>query len=414
MDYIIKRDGRKVEFNETKIINAVIAAMEECDGTVDASLARNIADAIHDVETICTVEQIQDMVESMLMDSSRQDVAKAYILYRAERTKQRDLRNQVIQQVYAKTSGSNIENSNANVDEATFGGRKNEAASALQKSIALDHVMSQDIAQAHKDGLIYQHDLDHYNVGAHNCLFIDFKKIFENGFSTRNGDVRSPGSFSTACQLVAVAFQIQSQCQYGGVGSVHIDTDLAPYVRLSFAKHYKDGLKYLCNCPIVMPSIQEMLDNPYGDWHIDEYLWQKWDNRVYSYAMEMLEREGKQAAQGLYHNLNTLESRAGSQVPFTSINLGRDTTPEGRLVTKWLLEASIEGIGKHHTTSIFPISIFSYKKGVNVYPGDPNYDLKQLALKSLARRIYPNWCNGEFSEAHEEENNPDSVFSTMG
>ena len=306
MDYIIKRDGRKAMFDETKIINAVIAAMKETEQGVDKALAEYIAQSIQGSGGEGTVEDIQNMVENMLMGSNRKDVAKAYILYRAERTKQRDLRNQVIQQVYAKTSGSNIENSNANVDEATFGGRKNEAASALQKSIALDHVMSQDIAQAHKDGLIYEHDLDHYNVGAHNCLFIDFKKIFENGFSTRNGDVRSPGSFSTACQLVAVAFQIQSQCQYGGVGSVHIDTDLAPYVRLSFAKHYKDGLKYLCNCPVVMPSIQEMLDSPYGDWHIDEYLWQKWDNRVYSYAMEMLEREGKQAAQGLFHNLNTL------------------------------------------------------------------------------------------------------------
>ena len=130
--------------------------------------------------------------------------------------------------------------------------------------------------------------------------------------------------------------------------------------------------------------------------------------------MDMLEREGKQAAQGLYHNLNTLESRQGSQVPFTSINLGRDTSFEGRLVTKWIMEASIDGIGRHHLTSIFPISIFQYKQGTNANVGDPNYDLKQLALKSMSKRIYPNWCNCDWSQAHEDENNPDTYFATMG
>lgn len=135
---------------------------------------------------------------------------------------------------------------------------------------------------------------------------------------------------------------------------------------------------------------------------------------VYEYAMDMLEREGRQAAQGLYHNLNTLESRQGSQVPFTSINLGRDTSPEGRLVTRWIMEASIDGIGQHHVTSIFPISIFQYKKNVNAEPNNPNYDLKQLALESMSKRIYPNWANGGWSQAHEDENDPDTYFSTMG
>ena len=133
-----------------------------------------------------------------------------------------------------------------------------------------------------------------------------------------------------------------------------------------------------------------------------------------SYAIDMLEREGKQSTEALYHNLNTLESRAGSQVPFTSLNYGRDTSPEGRLVTKWLLEASIEGTGKHHLTPIFPIGIFSYKRGVNADVGDPNYDLKRLALKSMSMRIYPNWCFGDFPEAHEDPNDPDTVFATMG
>lgn len=312
MEYIIKRDGRKVKFEATKIVNAIQRAMNESAEGVDLPLAQTIATEIAKSGRVSTVEEIQDMVENLLMGSHRKDTAKAYILYRAERSKQRDLRNQVIQQVYAKTQGANIENSNANVDEATFGGRKNEAASALQKNIALEHNMSYSVAKAHKDGLIYQHDLDHYNVGAHNCLNIDFQRIFKDGFSTRNGNVRSPGSFSTACQLVAVAFQIQSQSQFGGVGSVHIDTDLAPYVKLSFIKHYRDGLKYLAESE-PCDEVVVLLEKSDADWHINNPCLMSLP-KVYQYAIDMLEREGKQAAQGLFHNLNTLESRAGSQV----------------------------------------------------------------------------------------------------
>lgn len=363
-----------------------------------------------------TVEQIQDMIENHLMNSQRKDVARRYLLYRAERTRHRDLKSTAIHQVRAKTNGTNVENSNANVDEHTFGGRKNEAAGILQKVIALDYNMDPKVAQAHRDGWIYQHDLDHYNVGAHNCLMIDFPKLFKKGFKTRNCDVRPPTSFSTACQLVAVIMQLQSQCQYGGVGAVHIDTDLAPYVRMSYRKHLMDGIKYLSLGAIdsLSPVVRRddilveifMQDNPYqpaGEWaHIQQY------------ALDMLEREGKQAAQALWHNLGTLESRAGSQVPFSSLNYGRDTSPEGRMVSKWFLEASLEGVGKHRNTSIFPISIFSYKKGTNANPGDPNYDLKKLAIKSLSKRIYPNICNGDWSQAHEDPANPDTYFSTMG
>lgn len=402
---VIKRDGRSVVFDVEKIIRAVEAAMKETELGVDEALSHFIADKIPSDEDL-SVEQIQDIVEDLLMKSDRRDVAKKYILYRAERTKQREKNSGIMAHVREKIDGQHVVNANANVDEHTFGGRKNEASSALQKTIALEMNMSPDIAAAHKEGLIYQHDLDSYNVGMHNCLFIDFEHLFNNGFGTRNGDVRPPTSFSTACQLVAVAFQIQSQCQYGGVGSVHIDTDLAPFVKKSFYKHYVDGVKYLEGREIDYSFNPEM--------SIDDHDYKVYSERSYQYAMDMTEREGKQAAQGLYHNLNTLESRAGSQVPFTSINLGRDTTPEGRLVTKWLLEASIEGIGKHHVTSIFPISIFSYKKGVNVYPTDPNYDLKQLALKSLSKRIYPNFASGDYSEAHEDSENPDTIFSTMG
>lgn len=196
-----------------------------------------------------------------------------------------------------------------------------------------------------------------------------------------------------------------------GVGSVHIDYDLAPFVAKSFVKHMKDGCRFVGGW-----SQGEIDDETPAMTLSNEDYWHTSAGRtaIWDYAIEMLEREGAQSAQGLYHNLNTLESRAGAQVPFTSLNFGRDTSPEGRLVTRWLLEASLDGIGQHHVTSIFPISIFSLKKGVNMNPGDPNYDLKQLALKSLAKRIYPNMCNGDFSEAHEDPNDIDTIYGTMG
>lgn len=216
---IVKRDGRIVQFDRERIASAIRKAMADTDAGVDDDLARKVSDQIADSweqkDGMPTVEQIQDEVECALMSTDRQDAAKKFILYRAERTRQRNLRNDVIRQVITKTNAGFVENANANVDERTFGGRKNEAATVLQKSIALTYNMDPEVSRAHQEGLIYQHDLDHFNVGAHNCLFIDFEHLFKNGFKTRNCDVRPPTSFSTACQLVAVAMQLQSQCQFG-------------------------------------------------------------------------------------------------------------------------------------------------------------------------------------------------------
>ena len=180
---------------------------------------------------------------------------------------------------------------------------------------------------------------------------------------------------------------------------------------MSFTRHLKDGMKYIEK----MSDKQIAQDfDMYGETN-------KLDGEVkehfpgaYQYAIEMLEREGKQAVEGLYHNLNSLQSRGGGQLPFSSLNYGRDTSPEGRMVTRWMLEASLAGIGEHPTTSIFPIGIFSIKKGVNFNPEDPNYDLYQLALKSLSKRIYPNLANGDWSEAHEDPDDSDTTFATMG
>lgn len=413
MRKVIKRDGREVEFDKNKIINAIRKAMKSVGIITMNGLETKIADEIHNLNRAIEVEKIQDIIEEKLMASDYKDVAKAYIIYRNERTKNREKKSELVKKVMVRVNSEVDNHSNANVDEMSFSGREKEAASDIGKTIALDFGgLSNDVANAHREMLVYQHDLEKAIYGVHNCLNLNFQEIFTNGFRTRNGDVRPPTSFSTACQLVAVAFQCQSQVQFGGVGTIHLDYDLAPFVKLSFYKHFADGLKYIENYP----------DTAIDSWIVkgkefmrpinDEQF--KLFPKTYEYAIDMLEKEGKQATQALYHNLNTLESRQGSQVPFTSINLGRDTSPESRLVTKWIMEASIDGIGKHHLTSIFPISIFQYKKGVNADKGDINYDLKQLALKSMSKRIYPNWCNCDWSQAHEDSNNPDTFFSTMG
>ena len=412
---VIKRDGRENPFNSEKIYVAVMKAFnerEKKDGNVipeKEDIAKQIAKEISESsKDKMTVEEIQDIVETKLMKSSRPEVAKDYILYRDKRTVVRDRKNKLVQKVMIRAKSQINEHSNANVDEESFSGREKEASADIGKTIALEYEgLSKEVAEAHKIMLIYQHDLEKAIYGVHNCLNLYFQYIFKHGFKTRNGDVRPPKSFSTACQLVAVAFQCQSQVQFGGVGTIHLDYDLAPFVRMSFSKHFKEGLKW------VEHESKEYINHVPDSIGIEDEE-AKYHTEAYKYAMEMLEKEGSQSAQGLYHNLNTLESRQGSQVPFTSINLGRDTTPEGRMVTRWMLEASIDGIGKFHLTSIFPISIFQYKVGCNANKEDANYDLKQLALESMSKRIYPNWCNCDWSQAHEDEDNPDTYFSTMG
>lgn len=350
------------------------------------------------------INEIEDRVEEKLMASHSKDVARQYIRYRYMKKQQRDKYESIKESVKNILSTKDVKNSNANVDEYSFGGKKFEGAGVLFKDIALSDFMSPEIAQAHKDNRIYLHDLDNWATGMHNCSFVDMQRLLKEGFVTRNGDVRAANSIATAMQLVAVIFQCQSQVQFGGVASAHIDFDLAPYVAKSFKKHFIDGLKYVENYKGNIETEISMSNKQLKDSF----------HKAYDYAYEMTKRECRQAAQGLYHNLNTLESRPGSQVPFTSINFGRDISLEGRMVSKALLQASIDGIGKYHKTSIFPIAIFQHKKGINANPGDPNYDLKQLALKSLSKRIYPNFVNCDYTENVEDFDNPDTYNATMG
>ena len=428
--YIIKRDGTVVLFDKNKIINAINKAFIEVDGQLyENDTATDIANDIESWINKCPdgsieVEDIQDIIEDYLMQSERRDVARAYIRYRYKKEVARQKKDDFIQAIRKKLDGKDIKNQNANVDEASFGGRIGEASSVVTKQLALDYIVSPMTRKNHLENMIYTHDLDAYYVGSHNCLSIPFDDLLANGFNTRQTDVRPAGSVNTAFQLVAVIFQIQSLSQFGGVSATHLDWTMVPYVRKSFYKHYCDGMKYLCNCNWNLNNYLEdsdtykkIIDIPINDY--SAYLNEADDagdfDKVYQYAMDMTLKEVHQAVEGMYHNLNTLQSRSGNQLPFTSINYGTCTLPEGRMITKALLDVSIEGIGKLHKTSIFPCGIFQCMKGVNREPGDPNYDLFKLALKSTAQRLYPNYANVDWSgNAGYDVNDPRTYFSTMG
>lgn len=417
---VIKRDGSEVEFDQNKIKIAITKAFkDQCDvldfemeSCID-KISNSIADISFNREM--HVEEIQDIVEKKLMSTKYKEVAKAYINYRYLHGLARDQYKDLMISIEEKLSARNVQNQNANVDEMSFGGRIGEMADLVAKRYALDYLVSPMAKANHENNEIYIHDLGSYAVGSHNCLSIPFDDLLANGFNTRQTDVRPAQSINTAFQLVAVIFQIQSLQQFGGVSATHLDWTMVPYVRKSFFKHYKDGLKYIAN--IHKDSIDNLVMSGHfsQDMSIDDKNYISYNYLVYEYAMDMTTKECKQAVEGMYHNLNTLQSRSGNQLPFSSINYGTCTLPEGRMVTKALIDASIKGVGKLHKTSIFPCGIFQCMKGVNRKPGDPNYDLFKLALKSTALRLYPNYANIDWSgnEGY-DRNDPRTYFSTMG
>ena len=416
---VSKRDGRKVLFNRENIKGAILNAFLEVDGEESQyakDKARDIANYIESLEKDLTVEEIQNIVEEKLMGSNRKDVAKAYILYRNNRSIERDKNSLLHKNITKKLYATNVENQNANVDERSFGGRMGAVNSEVMKNYALNYCMSPTVRDNHINNRSYTHDLDHYAAGDHNCLSVPFDKLLANGFNTKQADVRPANSLNTAFQLVAVIFQLQSLQQFGGVSATHLDWTMVPYVRKSFAKHYKDGWTWIEGKTLgeIDYEIDNMIKNA-ADYSITDSEWEAYNKRVYEYAIVMTTKECQQAVEGMYHNLNTLQSRSGNQLPFTSINYGTCTLPEGRMVIKALLEGSIKGVGKFHKTSIFPCGIFQCMKGVNRKPGEPNYDLFQLAMKSTSQRLYPNYCNCDWSgNAGYDKNDPKTYFSTMG
>lgn len=310
---VTKRDGRQVDFDKSKIYNAVYKAFEQLNKPVDEAVqvAGKIA---NEIEASCkegsSVEDIQDTVEKKLMASSHKDVAKAYINYRQLHKMARNQYKELMDAVGEKLSGSNIENQNANVDEHSFGGRMGEATRIVTKKFALENLVSPMAKANHENNEIYIHDLDSYAVGNHNCLSIPFDDLLAKGFNTRQTDVRPAQSINTAFQLVAVIFQLQSLQQFGGVSATHLDWTMVPYVRKSFYKHFRDGVKYLreINFDKYEGSFEPEQEP------INSFFYQSFSKKAYDYAMDMTTKECYQAVEGMYHNLNTLQSRSGNQL----------------------------------------------------------------------------------------------------
>ena len=449
MIQVRKRDGSLVPFDLSKIKNAILKDLKAIhhEGNID-DIATHYANRVDglcrekylDKSEIFDIENIQDTVVQVLASEGEVRAVIAYCEYRYQHKLEREHR---IKKTYEdKLMAKNVVNQNANIDEYSGGGRSGEAANVYEKQYALEHCMSKLARTNHENNEVYIHDLNKYAIGFHNCLSIPFDDLLSKGFHTRQGDVRPAGSLNTAMQLVAVIFQLQSLNQFGGVSATHLDWTMVPYFRKSFMKHYivawaksqdsfgdTDFIKlydetYTDAVGVIRSVFDEWCDKNKGSFFAatgltkDDFTLankEKLDNKLYNSALCDTLQELRQAVEAMYHNLNTLQSRSGDQLPFTSINYGTCTFEEGRLVTRALLLGSLEGIGFHHNTPIFPCGIFQYMKGVNDREGTPNYDLKQLAMKSTSQRLYPNYANVDWSgnEGY-DRNDPRTYFSTMG
>ena len=449
MIQVRKRDGSLVPFDLSKIKNAILKDLKAINhaGNID-DIATHYANRVDGLcrekflgeGEVFDIENIQDTVVQVLASEGEVRAVIAYCEYRYQHKLERDQR---IKQTYEeKLMAKNVVNQNANIDEYSGGGRSGEAANVYEKQYALEHCMSKLARTNHDNNEVYIHDLNKYAIGFHNCLSIPFDDLLSIGFHTRQGDVRPAGSLNTAMQLVAVIFQLQSLNQFGGVSATHLDWTMVPYFRKSFMKHYiaawakeqksfadTDFISiyadtYTDSVGVVRSVFDEWCDKnkdsffaatglKKDDFRLDNK--KKLDNRLYNSALCDTLQELRQAVEAMYHNLNTLQSRSGDQLPFTSINYGTCTFEEGRLVTRALILGSLEGIGFHHNTPIFPCGIFQYMKGVNDRKGTPNYDLKQLAMRSTSQRLYPNYANVDWSgNAGYDRNDPRTYFSTMG
>mgnify|MGYP000860770200 FL=1 len=453
-----KRDNTVEKFHFGKIEKAIDSAFDSCRKHIESTKTGSFEDikknAVENIiaclknvyneesETTVDVEDIQDNVERCLMSSDYQDVAKSYIIYRYMHKLVRDNQSKLTKSLKKKLLAEDVQNQNANVDEYSFGGRMGEASRLVTKKYALDFCMSRKARRNHENNEIYIHDLDSYAVGMTNCLTSPLDDLLNNGFNTRQTDVRPANSLNTAFQLVAVIFQLQSLQQFGGVSGSHLDWTMVKFFRKSFMKHYinayiKQSDKFynsdIINIASEFYKDKNGLERTSLDKFTKDYKNEffketglseedftldnkdKLDAKLYQSALFDTLNELNQAVEGLYHNLNTLQSRSGNQLPFTSINYGTCTLPEGRLVIQALLQGSIKGVGKFHKTAIFPCSIFQCMKGINRKEGDPNYDLYKLALKSTSMRIYPNYVNVDWSvnEGY-DKNDPRTYTSTMG
>lgn len=414
---VMKRDGCLVNFEMSRIVKAVDKAFIAVEGASREQAALEIGvRAAHIAAGMdqVTVEEIQDIVVEHLQSSGYTEVAAAYQQYREIRDLERVRRGELykISRDVIGVANLDLLRENANLNGDSFSGKMSRIGSEYAKWMASHFVLPAELMRAVKDGYVYVHDLDQYALGTTNCIFIPFNRLLERGFNTGNGSVRPPQSIMTAMALVAIIFQSQQNSQFGGVSGSKIDWDLAPYVGKSFRRHFRKGVAYLEEAAQRTSMAGILPDN---ELYIDNEQLKETYPRTYRYAYNETVNEVKQAAESLIHNLNTMSSRAGGQIPFTSLNYGMCTSTEGRLVSHALLDATMRGLGGGETP-IFPQHIFQCKQGVNQREGDPNYDLFLKAVECSSRRLYPNFVNvdASFNLAYYSPDDPDTIIATMG
>lgn len=397
---IVKRDGKIVKFDSEKITEAIAKAglaTEEFKYDRAKLLTEKVLKRMEEKITSRTpsVEQIQDVVEEVLMESAFKKTARAYMNYRQERSRRREAKSDLMN-IYRTIShadaseDSDVKRSNANVDGNSAMGKMLQFGAEGSKVFAKALLLKPEIAAAHDNGDIHIHDLDFYATGTLTCCQSDPFVLFENGgFNTGHGHLRTPNSISSYGALAAILLQANQNEQHGGQSIPNFDYAMAPGVNKSFRKALKRNLEKYNKFSGKNVNLVVGDEVIFGD---DKRLENaKWPKTVIETSNEDVKKETLQAMEAFVHNLNTMHSRAGAQVPFTSINFGTDTSPAGRLVSMSLLEATENGLGKGETP-IFPISIFKVKSGVNYEPDDPNYDLFKKSMEVSAKRLFPNFC----------------------
>ncbi len=420
MKQIVKRDGRKVAFEGAKIENAIAKALSAAK-VHDVKQAKNLAKQVEDSfapSYVPTVEEVQDKVEAVLIENGLVRTAKEYILYRAERTRIRETNTRLIKTLdeltFKEARDNDVKRENANIDGDTAMGTMLKYGSESAKQFYEMCVLNPKHSEMHKSGDIHIHDLDFLTLTT-TCCQIDLDKLFTGGFSTGHGFLREPNHIASYASLACIAVQSNQNDQHGGQSIPNFDYDLAPGVAKTYAKNYRDNLGRALElltgdraaADVAISSFEQLksegvtpvLDNNNGYAEKEAALLKKNFNadvvaKAQAFALERAlpetDRATYQAMEALVHNLNTMHSRAGAQIPFSSINYGTDTSSEGRMLVKNLLKATESGLGNGETP-IFPIQIFKVKEGVNYNPGDPNYDLFELSCKCSAKRLFPNF-----------------------
>ncbi|MCR5730471.1 MAG: anaerobic ribonucleoside triphosphate reductase [Ruminococcus sp.] len=447
--YIIKRDGRKVPFNIQKIANAIFKAAQTRGGT-DFNVAMDVAVEVCRVYEeqnpgkVPTVEEIQDLVEKILIEKGHAQTAKAYILYRYERTRSREMKTNLMcvlnELTFSPAKDSDIKRENANIDGDTAMGTMLKYGSVSAKEYYEMYVLEPAHAKAHREGDIHIHDLDFYTLTT-TCCQIDLKKLFTNGFSTGHGYLREPNDISSYSALACIAIQSNQNDQHGGQSIPTFDYAMADGVKKTYASRYIQNVARALsliggveNETEAAKSIKDEINEKYGlrpilanDNGYQEkemelllnYVDKDTAEKIQAFAKKNAEKEADratyQAMEALIHNLNTMNSRAGAQTPFSSINYGTDTSPEGRMVIKNVLLAQEAGLGNGETP-IFPIHIFKIKEGINYNPTDPNYDLFKLACRVSAKRLFPNFSfiDAPYNLKYYKEGDPDTEIAYMG